>query len=155
MLSLGDSTFRISPDRRQRAHGKHQSAILSVKPYCHMLSLLEFDGSLLQERAAGGSKAGLMLRDEIAGRIYGKYAAKDWKIVTKLYLDIEGLVQRHTLPRFHTVSGLREFFAEFTRVQSAFDVVDTGHEDHGNAGPNDKIKGRIMESLLLCLSTNR
>lgn len=119
-----------------------------------MLSSLEFVNSLLRERASGGSEAGLMLRDEIADRIYKQYAAKDWRIVTKLYLDIEGLITRRALPPLYTVSRLRGFFVGFTQVQSTFDVVDTGHDPHGNVEANNKIKGKFIMSLLVCLRTN-
>ena len=77
----------------------------------------------------------MQLRDEIASRIH----QHDCKIVTKLYVDVEGLLASHRLPRTWSESSLRKFFVGFTQVQSAFDVVDTGP---GREEVANKMKGK-------------
>ena len=88
-------------------------------------SWLKFVDSLFQRGSLGGAEAGLILRDEIAAKIHQYAAADDWKIVAKLYVDFESLLDNGK-PRTCTETGLRKFFGGFTQIDSAFEAVDTG-----------------------------
>ena len=85
----------------------------------------KFVDSLFQRGSLGGADAGLILRDKIASKLHHYAAADGWKIIAKLYVDLEALLD-DSGNRICTERGLRKFFAGFTQVQSTFEVIDTG-----------------------------
>lgn len=125
MPGLGDSTVFTRSNRWQCTHRKHIAPVITVPDLKWLSSWLKFVDSLFQRGSLGGAEAGLILRDEIAGKIHQYTAAQNWKIVTKLYVDFESLLDNGK-PRTCTETGLRKFFGGFTQVQSAFEAVDTG-----------------------------
>ncbi|KAL8787852.1 MAG: hypothetical protein Q9195_007592 [Heterodermia aff. obscurata] len=84
-----------------------------------------FVDSFFHQGAYGGAEAGSMLRNEVAAKIHQYAAGEDWKIVTKLYVDFESLLNDDKARTF-SETGLRKFFGGFTQVELAFEAVDTG-----------------------------
>jgi len=69
----------------------------------------------------------------------------DWKIVVRIYIDFQGLVEEFgKLQNPISETRLRKFAGGFTQVQPLYDIIDTGP---GREEALVKIKGKSQSIL--------
>ena len=101
----------------------------------------KFPEHLLQQGARGGAEAAYQLLSKIEDHLGSLEGAKHWKILVRLYVNLEGLIRKCLdLGLLQDEKTLRHFCAGFTQSQPLFDIVDAGH---GKERADHKIKGNI------------
>ncbi|KAL8851901.1 MAG: hypothetical protein Q9221_003224 [Calogaya cf. arnoldii] len=97
-----------------------------------------FDGSLISHGARGGGEAANRLLNSIKHHLQKYEGAIHWKIIVRVYANIEGLLKKFAYIGFtEEEQGLRQFVAGFTQSQPLFDFVDAGQ---GKERADHKIK---------------
>ncbi|KAL8662303.1 MAG: hypothetical protein Q9202_004832 [Teloschistes flavicans] len=97
-----------------------------------------FDDNLIRQGAVGGSEAAHRLLDNIKHHIQHYDGSTTWKILVRVYTNLEGLFTKYTYIGFNEeASCLRHFVAGFTQSQPFFDYVDAGF---GKERADHKIK---------------
>ena len=70
---------------------------------------------------------------------------RDWKVIVRVYLDLQGLVEAHDgHHRLHLADKVRLFVSGFNQVTSSFDIIDSGI---GDKEALHKIKGESQHSV--------
>ncbi len=89
---------------------------------------MQFKENLLQKGAIGGAEAAYQLHDEIRTHIQSYDGAKQWKVLVRVYVDLDSLCRTLRDTGFKCNRGLlHQFFRGFTQHQPLFDIVDVGH----------------------------
>ncbi|KAL8640908.1 MAG: hypothetical protein Q9226_008693 [Calogaya cf. arnoldii] len=100
-----------------------------------------FDGSLISHGARGGGEAANRLLNSIKHHLQQYEGAVHWKIIIRVYANIEGLLKKFAYIGFtEEEKGLRQFVAGFTQSQPLFDFVDAGQ---GKERADHKIKEQL------------
>ncbi|KAI4099393.1 MAG: hypothetical protein LQ339_005985 [Xanthoria mediterranea] len=100
-----------------------------------------FDDKLISQGAAGGGEAANRLLNNIKRHIQQYEGAFHWKIVVRIYANIEGFLQKFAYIGFiEEEKALRHFVAGFTQSQPLFDFVDAGQ---GKERADHKIKEQL------------
>ncbi|KAL8636969.1 MAG: hypothetical protein Q9228_005706, partial [Teloschistes exilis] len=91
-----------------------------------------------QRGAVGGSEAAHRLLDNIKHYVQHYDGSTTWKILVRVYTNLEGLLAKYSYIGFHEeASSLRPFVAGFTQSQPLFDYVDAGY---GKERADHKVK---------------
>ncbi|KAL9585535.1 MAG: hypothetical protein Q9212_001460 [Teloschistes hypoglaucus] len=131
-IAKGDLTHEITSrrmlqDRVQDAEAKLKDTQESA-----------FDDNLIRRGAVGGSEAANSLLDKIKHYVQHYDGSTSWKILVRVYTNLEGLLTKYSYIGFHEeASSLRPFVAGFTQSQPLFDYVDAGY---GKERADHKIK---------------
>lgn len=105
----------------------------------------QFDESLIRQGAIGGGEAASRLLDNIRLYVQQFDGAMHWKIIIRVYANIEGLLKKYAYIGFtEEERNLRQFVAGFTQSQPLFDFVDAGQ---GKERADHKIKGMLYTLL--------
>ncbi|KAL8669206.1 MAG: hypothetical protein Q9168_006195 [Polycauliona sp. 1 TL-2023] len=100
-----------------------------------------FENNLISRGAAGGGEAANRLLYNIKRSIEHHDGASGWKVVVRLYANIEGLVKKF---EYNGVGDegktVRQFVAGFNQSQPLFDFVDAGQ---GEESADHKIKEQL------------
>ncbi|KAL8879241.1 MAG: hypothetical protein Q9192_008276 [Flavoplaca navasiana] len=105
-----------------------------------------FEDSLINQGAPGGGEAANRLLNNIKHSIQQHEGAIHWKIIVRVYANIEGLLKKFAYIGFtDEEKALRQFVAGFTQSQPLFDFVDAGQ---GKERADHKIKGETCTILL-------
>ncbi|KAI4252620.1 MAG: hypothetical protein L6R42_007891, partial [Xanthoria sp. 1 TBL-2021] len=106
-----------------------------------LLCLIDGDGyldNLISQGATGGGEAANRLLNNIKCHIQKHDGAMHWKIIVRVYANIEGLLKKFAYIGFtEEEKALRQFVAGFTQSQPLFDFVDAGQ---GKERADHKIK---------------
>ncbi|KAL8869125.1 MAG: hypothetical protein Q9198_007970, partial [Flavoplaca austrocitrina] len=104
-----------------------------------------FEDSLINQGAAGGGEAANRLLNNIKRSIQQHEGAIHWKIIVRVYANIEGLLKKFAYIGFiEEEKALCQFVAGFTQSQPLFDFVDAGQ---GKERADHKIKGELRATL--------
>ncbi|KAL8777953.1 MAG: hypothetical protein Q9194_002259 [Teloschistes cf. exilis] len=131
-IAKGDLTHEITSrrmlqDRVQDAEAKLKDTQDSA-----------FDDNLIRRGAVGGSEAAHRLLDNIKHYVQHYDGSTTWKILVRVYTNLEGLLAKYSYIGFHEeASSLRPFVAGFTQSQPLFDYVDAGY---GKERADHKVK---------------
>ncbi|KAL9001603.1 MAG: hypothetical protein Q9188_005435 [Gyalolechia gomerana] len=109
-----------------------------------------FDEGLIKQGAVGGGEAANRLLNNIKAYVQRHDGAMHWKIIVRVYANLEGLLKKYAYIGFHEEErALRQFVAGFTQSQPLFDFVDAGQ---GKERADHKIKEqlRLFVSNLQC-----
>lgn len=101
----------------------------------------QFHDNFFRHGALGGADAAIKLREAIEQQVVCSQNP-DWKIVVRIYIDFQALVDDFAKLQ-SPISGtrLRKFVGGFTQVQPLCDIIDTGP---GREEALVKIKGRFQ-----------
>ncbi|KAL8833279.1 MAG: hypothetical protein Q9170_004362 [Blastenia crenularia] len=100
-----------------------------------------FDENLIRQGAVGGGEAAKRLLDNIKGHVQRYDGAMHWKIIVRVYANLEGLLKKYAYIGFNEEErSLRQFVAGFTQSQPLFDYVDAGQ---GKERADHKIKEQL------------
>ncbi|KAL8669815.1 MAG: hypothetical protein Q9224_007714 [Gallowayella concinna] len=104
-----------------------------------MLTPPKFNDNFISQGAVGGGEAATRLLDNIKRHIRHIEGAMQWKIIVRIYANLEGLLKKYTYIDFvDEKKALRQFVAGFTQSQPLFDFIDAGQ---GKERADHKIKG--------------
>ncbi|KAL8765568.1 MAG: hypothetical protein Q9209_007399 [Squamulea sp. 1 TL-2023] len=115
-----------------------------------LLCLIDGDGylfndNLIGQGALGGGEAANRLLNNIKRHIQQFEGAMHWRIIVRVYANIEGLLKKFAYIGFtEEENALRQFVAGFTQSQPLFDFVDAGQ---GKERADHKIKDPYKNSL--------
>lgn len=113
----------------------------------------QFDESLIKQGAIGGGEAASRLLDNIKRYVQQYEGAAHWKIIIRVYANIEGLLKKYAYIGFtEEERALRQFAAGFTQSQPLFDYVDAGQ---GKERADHKIKGMHTQRCDFALDYER
>ena len=102
----------------------------------------QFQDELLRQGAVGGAKAAQQLFDELQNYFRKLDGSKGWRIMVRIFVNLEGLLQTCVnLRLFQGERTLRQFASGFTQNQPLFDFVDAGQ---GKERADHKIKGMVI-----------
>ncbi|KAL8855474.1 MAG: hypothetical protein Q9178_007885 [Gyalolechia marmorata] len=100
-----------------------------------------FDDNLISQGTSGGGEAATRLLDNIKSHIQQYEGAMNWKIIVRVYANLEGLLKKYAYIDFYEEKrALRQFVAGFTQSQPLFDFVDAGE---GKERTDHKIKEQL------------
>ncbi|KAL8754885.1 MAG: hypothetical protein Q9199_004029 [Rusavskia elegans] len=100
-----------------------------------------FEDNLVSQGATGGGEAANRLLNNIKCHIQKHDGAMHWKIIVRVYANIEGLLKKFAYIGFtEEEKALRQFVAGFTQSQPLFDFVDAGQ---GKERADHKIKEQL------------
>ncbi|KAL9033859.1 MAG: hypothetical protein Q9180_005726 [Flavoplaca navasiana] len=100
-----------------------------------------FEDSLIKQGATGGGEAANRLLNNIKRFTQQHEGAIHWKIIVRVYANIEGLLKKFAYIGFtEEERALRHFVAGFTQSQPLFDFVDAGQ---GKERADHKIKEQL------------
>lgn len=87
----------------------------------------------------GGAEAAYQLHNEIQAHIQNYSGAKQWKVLVRVYVDLDTLFQTIKDAGFRVKKNLLyQFSRGFTQYKPLFDFVDVGH---GSEQVEMKIEG--------------
>lgn len=96
----------------------------------------------------GGAEAAYQLHNEIQAHIQSYDGAKQWKVLVRVYIDIDALFQALNEAAFKIKKGtLHQFSQGFTQNYPLFDLVNVGR---GRAHVEKKMEGNSLIELLFC-----
>lgn len=111
---------------------------------------MQFNETLLQKGAIGGAEAAYQLHDEIRTHIQSYDGAKQWKILVRVYVDLDALSWTIRQTGVKCNRGLlHQFFRGFIQHQPLFDIVDVGH---GREQVEVKMEGNSPDGVFHFLS---
>ena len=101
----------------------------------------QFEDDLIKQGASGGGEAANRLLDNIKRHVQQYDGAIHWKIIIRIYANLEGLLKKYAYIGFaEEERSLRQFVWGFTQSQPLFDFVDVGQgkerADHKIRGPS-------------------
>ncbi|KAL8786114.1 MAG: hypothetical protein Q9213_002980 [Squamulea squamosa] len=100
-----------------------------------------FNDNLISQGALGGGEAANRLLNNIKRHIQQYDGAMHWKIIVRVYANIEGLLKKFAYIGFtEEENALRQFVAGFTQSQPLFDFIDAGQ---GKERSDHKIKEQL------------
>ncbi|KAL8883519.1 MAG: hypothetical protein Q9215_008183 [Flavoplaca cf. flavocitrina] len=100
-----------------------------------------FEDRLISQGATGGGEAANRLLNSIKRSFQQHEGAIHWKIIVRVYANIEGLLKKFAYTGFiEEERALRQFVAGFTQSQPLFDFVDAGQ---GKERADHKIKEQL------------
>ncbi|KAI4271764.1 MAG: hypothetical protein LQ337_005772 [Flavoplaca oasis] len=113
-----------------------------------------FEDSLIIQGAIGGGEAANRLLNNIKRSMQQHEGAIHWKIIVRVYANIEGLLKKYAYIGFtEEEKALRQFVAGFTQSQPLFDFVDAGQgkerADHKIRDQSGILHVKIIDSLLV------
>ncbi|KAL8961266.1 MAG: hypothetical protein Q9183_005333, partial [Haloplaca sp. 2 TL-2023] len=86
-----------------------------------------FDDNLIKQGAFGGGEAASRLLDNIKRHVQQYDGAIHWKIIIRIYANLEGLLKKYAYIGFiEQERSLRQFVWGLTQSQPLFDFVDVG-----------------------------
>lgn len=95
----------------------------------------------------GGDEAAYQLQNEIQAHIQGYEGATQWKVIVRVYLDLDDLFQSLNATGLKIKRGtLHRFSQGFTQHHPLFDFVDVGR---GRAHVKQKMEGNSLDQALL------
>ncbi|KAL8904692.1 MAG: hypothetical protein Q9171_006960 [Xanthocarpia ochracea] len=108
-----------------------------------------FDDNLISQGTSGGGEAATRLLSNIKSHIQKYEGAMNWKIIVRVYANLEGLLKKYAYIDFdEEKKALRQFVAGFTQSQPLFDFVDAGE---GKERADHKIKGLCNHGRILLI----
>ncbi|KAL8723278.1 MAG: hypothetical protein Q9225_000400 [Loekoesia sp. 1 TL-2023] len=137
---------RLWQDKAQVAEARLKESYESAATNGFILCLIDgdgylFDESLIRQGAIGGGEAANRLLDKIKAYIQRYDGAIHWKIIVRVYANLEGLLKKYSYIGFNEEEkALRQFVAGFTQSQPLFDFVDAGQ---GKERADHKIKEQL------------
>ncbi|KAL8922353.1 MAG: hypothetical protein Q9208_005206 [Pyrenodesmia sp. 3 TL-2023] len=137
---------RLWQDKAQVAEARLKDSQESTAINGFLLCLIDgdgylFDESLIRQGAVGGGEAANRLLDNIKRHIQQHDGAVHWKIIVRIYANLEGLLKKYAYIGFtEEERALRHFVAGFTQSQPLFDFVDAGY---GKERADHKIKEQL------------
>ncbi|KAL8704523.1 MAG: hypothetical protein Q9201_002333 [Fulgogasparrea decipioides] len=140
------SSRRLWQEKAQSAEAKLKETHDVAAINSFVLCLIDgdgylFDDSLLRQGAVGGSDAAHRLLDNIKRHAQAYDGAMQWKIIVRVYANIEGLLKKYAYIGFgEEEKALRQFVAGFTQSQPLFDFVDAGQ---GKERADHKVKEQL------------
>ncbi|KAL8869529.1 MAG: hypothetical protein Q9174_004206 [Haloplaca sp. 1 TL-2023] len=100
-----------------------------------------FDDNLIKQGAFGGGEAANRLLDNIKRHVQQYDGAIHWKIIIRIYANLEGLLKKYAYIGFvEEERSLRQFVSGFTQSQPLFDFVDVGQ---GKERADHKIREQL------------
>ncbi|KAL8724507.1 MAG: hypothetical protein Q9166_007908 [cf. Caloplaca sp. 2 TL-2023] len=137
---------RMWQERAQISEAQLKETQGSAASHGFVLCLIDGDGylfndNLISQGATGGGEAATRLLDNIKRYIQQYEGAMNWKIIVRVYANLEGLLKKYTYIDFiEEKRALRQFVAGFTQSQPLFDFVDAGE---GKERADHKIKEQL------------
>jgi len=105
-----------------------------------------FPDDLLCQGTSGGEEAAQRLLTEATKYLERYKGAKDWKLIVRIFVNLEGLARKCQQFDIITQSNtLRDFATGFAQSQPLFDFVDVGY---GKERADHKIRGEPIAPLL-------
>ncbi|KAL8684330.1 MAG: hypothetical protein Q9224_006431, partial [Gallowayella concinna] len=106
-----------------------------------MLTSSKFNDNLISQGVIGGGEAATRLLDNIRRHIRHIDGAMQWKIIVRIYANLDGLLKKYTYIDFvEEKKALRQFVTGFTQSQPLFDFIDAGQ---GKERADHKIKEQL------------
>ncbi|KAL8801664.1 MAG: hypothetical protein Q9182_004301 [Xanthomendoza sp. 2 TL-2023] len=137
---------RIWQERAQNSESRLNDLQGSAVSNGFMLCLIDGDGylfsdNLISQGGIGGGEAATRLLHNIKRCVQHIEGAMQWKIMVRIYANLEGLLRKYTYIDFvEEKTALRQFVAGFTQSQPLFDFIDAGQ---GKERADHKIKEQL------------
>ncbi|KAL8810438.1 MAG: hypothetical protein Q9223_007757 [Gallowayella weberi] len=137
---------RMWQERAQNSESRLNESQGSAASNGFMLCLIDGDGylfndNLISQGANGGGEAATRLLDNIKRHIQHFEGAMQWKIMVRIYANLEGLLKKYTYINFvEEKKALLQFVVGFTQIQPLFDFIDAGQ---GKERADHKIKEQL------------
>lgn len=87
--------------------------------------------------------------DNIKRHIQPYDGAIHWKMIVRIYANLEGLLRKYAYIGFNEEEkALRQFVSSFTQSQPLFDFIDAGH---GKERADHKIRGEYPQTFIIAI----